>query len=85
MEYSRSRSISEENDMILPASELEAGMSFKGIDGYMFEVEHDLECSVFTGSFNISLGKYTVVTFHDSDGEENYMLLNPDVEVEVQS
>lgn len=61
------------------------GVSMTGVDGFIIEAENDVECRAFEGMYNVALGKFTVLTFNDSDGEENYMLLNPDCEVEVSA
>lgn len=68
-----------------PASELTEGDFLVSPNLYVVEVEHDLECSAFTGRYNALLGTFTVVTGHDEQGEENYLLLNPDVMVEVKA
>jgi len=55
-----------------------------GLDnGYVIEAENDVECSSFTGRYNVMLGTYTVLTFNDQDGNENYALLSPDSMVEI--
>lgn len=61
------------------------GVTLKGIDAYVVEAENDVECSAFEGRYNMVLGTFTVLTFNDSFGEENYILLNPECEVEVLS
>lgn len=67
------------------ASELPTDVFLPGLgDGYVVEVEQDVDCRAFSGTYNVAIGNYTVVTFHDSDGEECYMLLTPECALEVQ-
>lgn len=71
----------------IPASEIQTGDFIPGLgDAYVFEVEHDQGVNSFsTRGYDTYLGdNWTVVTFHDAQGEENYMILNPECRVEVQ-
>lgn len=70
-------------DMIDGADVL--GVSLVGIDGFVIEAENDVDCRAFEGTYNVALGTFTVLTFNDSMGEENYILLSPDTEVEVSA
>lgn len=69
----------------IPASELVAGDMLPGVgNGYVFEVEHEEGVNSFsTHGYDTYLGEFTVVTFHDQFGDENYMILNPDCMIEV--
>lgn len=70
--------------MTVAATEVETGDFLPGFgNGYVVEVEPDTECSAFTGRYNAALGTFTVLTFHDQDGEENYALLTPESRVTV--
>lgn len=51
--------------------------------GYVIEAENDVDCVAFEGRYNVSLGTFTVLTFHNQDGDEEYTLLSPDTMVEV--
>lgn len=68
----------------VPARDVETGDTLPGLDdGYVFDVEVDIEVSAFTGRYNSLLGTFTVITFHDSEGEENYLIVNSDVPIEI--
>lgn len=53
--------------------------------GYVIEAENEVECSAFTGRYNAVLGTFTVLTFNDQDGNENYLLVSPDTMMEVSN
>src|SRR5690349_17974657 len=68
----------------VPAREVEPGSMLPGMgNGYVVEVENDVECSAFTGRYNVVLGTFTVLTWHDVEGNEEYALLSPETLVEV--
>lgn len=43
-------------------------------DGYVIDVE-TTDIRAFSGSYNVSLGVMTAITFNDADGEECFLLL----------
>lgn len=74
--------------MKIPASELREGDSLTGLDnGYVFEVEEGngyLSYPSTSYGMAAAMPEDTIlVSFHDADGEENYLLLNPECLVEV--
>lgn len=55
-----------------------------GIDnGYVIDVE-TTECRAFNGTYNVSLGLMTAITFNDAAGDECYLLMPPSSEIEVR-
>lgn len=70
----------------IEVSELRAGDMLPGVgNGYVFEVEHEEGVNSFsTRGYDTYLGEFTVVTFHDAEGDENYMILNPNGFIEVE-
>lgn len=74
---------------IILASDLKPGMTIPGLDNaYIIEVETGNGYLTYpsTGSgYDAAMPDDTiVVTFHDRNGEENYMLLNPNMPLEVE-
>jgi hypothetical protein len=70
----------------IPARDVEEGDFLPGLDmGYVFDVDVDEQIRTFTaGEVNILMGEFTVITFHDQDGDENYLILKGDVPVTVE-
>lgn len=74
--------------MKIPANELREGDFLPGLDnGYVVEVEENdgyLSYPGRTGGYSVAMPEDTiVVTFHDAEGSENYLLLAPTCELEV--
>ena len=68
--------------IFVAAAEVEPGSYIPGLDNaYVFEVDHDpdLRCEYNT---NVAQG-LVMVTYHDSEGEEGYLLLTPATRIEV--
>lgn len=75
--------------MKIPANEIEVGDFLPGIDnGYVFEVEEGngyLSYPSTSYGMNSAMPEDTVlVSFHDADGNENYLILSPECEIEVK-
>lgn len=72
--------------MKVPADEVQPGDFLPGLagKGYVVEVEPSTEVSSFSGRYNVLLGVMAVITFHDEQGEENYLLMNPEATVTVE-
>lgn len=72
----------------IPASELREGHMIPGVDGYVAEVEEGNGFLSYPSTgygVGVAMPADTLlVTLHDAEGNENYMLLNPDTEIEVQ-
>lgn len=74
--------------MIVFAKDLKPGMTIPGLDNaYIFEKEEGngyLTYPESGGGYAPAMPDDTViVTFHDRNGEENYMLLHPEMPLEV--
>lgn len=67
----------------IPASDAEVGMFIVGLDnGYIVDVE---ESSDLRGNYNQAFGAgLLLITFHDANGDENYLLLQPDHPLTVE-
>lgn len=69
--------------MIVPVEEIEEGDFLPGLEmGYVFDIDTDPD---LRGDYNVNIadGMY-LISFHDTSGDENYLLLYPGVMVEVQ-
>jgi len=73
--------------MKIPASALREGHSIPGLDAYVIEVE---EGNGYLSYPSTSYGMAAampqdtlLITFNDSQGDENYILLSPECMVEV--
>lgn len=64
------------------AKDLAVGDFLVGLDnGYVVDIEPDPD---WRDGHNVGYGHGMIgVTFHDQQGEENYMILNPETNVEV--
>lgn len=74
--------------MKISASEVQEGDFLPGLDnGYVFEVEEGngyLSYPATSGGINTAMPEDTIlISFHDADGEENFLLANPNMELEV--
>lgn len=69
---------------VVAASEVEEDMRLVDLDnGFVIEVEGVGEAD-FRDRNNMGLARDKVcITFHDVNGEENYLLLQPDVPIRV--
>jgi len=75
-------------ETVIPVQDLQEGDFLVGLDnGYVFTVEEDISDSIsLDRTYNVSLGgDMVLVTFHDSNGDENYLILNRDFPVTVRS
>lgn len=75
--------------MRIPASELREGHMLPGVDnGYVYSVEENhgyLSYPSVDGGYSAAMPEDTLlVTFHDNQGDENYMLLSPNVMIDVE-
>lgn len=75
--------------MKIPANELREGDFLPGLDnGYVVEVEENngyLSYPMTSGGYSAAMPDDTVlITFHDAEGNENYLLLAPSCDVEVK-
>lgn len=53
-------------------------------NGYVVEVETgDAVLSTASSQYHVSMGEKTVITFHDQLGNEQYLVLDPEFEIEV--
>lgn len=69
----------------IPARELREGDMIPGLDNaYVAEVEENDGYLSYPGGNGAMPEDTILVTFHDSMGEENYMLLNPDSMLTIQ-
>jgi hypothetical protein len=76
------------NTQRIPASELREGHMLPGVDnGYVFEVEtgngYLSYPSTGYGMATAMPDDTILVSFHDSEGNENYLLLSPEVMIDV--
>lgn len=74
--------------MKIPANELREGDFLPGLDnGYVFEVEEGNGYlsypSTGYGMASAMPADTLLVSFHDAEGNENYLLLSPTCELEV--
>jgi hypothetical protein len=68
----------------IAANHVRNGDFLPGIDdGYVIDVQ-TTDVTNFTGRHNTSLGVKTVITFNDNDGEEDYLIMNPEGMVDVR-
>jgi len=81
--------------MIVPASEVQAhtdntnGDYLVGLgDGYVVEVEHDVEVTDFDANNYRNSGiigqGFTVISFDDAEGVTCYLICTPATEIEIQ-
>jgi hypothetical protein len=54
-------------------------------DGYVIDVEEDPDITMNSSRYSFGVGDGMVlITFHDKDGEENYLLLNKEHPVDIR-
>lgn len=72
-------------EMTVPAEEVEEGDFLTGLDnGYVFE-EPERNPNIGYGRWNTALGEGAVlISFHDAQGDENYLICAPDMKVSVR-
>jgi hypothetical protein len=62
----------------IEAEQAQEGDSIPGLDNaYVIDVE-TTELRAFSGTYNVSLGVMTAITFNDRYGNEGYLLVEPD-------
>lgn len=67
----------------IPAQHVREGDFLAGLDnGYVIEAEEE-DCRAFSGTYNVSLGRFVTLTFNTADGDEAYVLLPRDTPVTV--
>lgn len=72
---------------VVPAEEVEKGDFLTGLgNGYVFDIDHAPDVRVADGRHLFQAGGqgYTWFTFHDENGDENYLLVAPDLMVTIE-
>jgi hypothetical protein len=73
--------------MRITAADLKTGMTIRGINAYVVEVETSNGYTTYPSTgygYDAAMPDDTVVvTFHDAYGEENYLLLSPQTPLDV--
>jgi hypothetical protein len=69
----------------VPATEVQEDDVLVGLDGYVIEVEEEPEVSFRDGRQYVHMGSGKVcITYHDSQGEECYLIVPTDSEIQVK-